>query len=239
MTGSFDDWSRPVPLTRDGDGSSGTWSADVPGVRPGAEYRFTVHTPDGDLSRLDPYARQVTNSVGNGVVYDPTAFDWGDTAFAARRLERPGHLRDAHRHVRRPGASTPGNFDRAIRRLPYLRELGISAIQVMPPFEFAGDVSWGYNPAHVFAIESSYGGPGRLQALHPGGPRARHRGDRRRRLQPPRARATSTCGASTAGPRATGAASTSTTTTGPSRPGATPGPTTAAARCAPSCATAP
>jgi 1,4-alpha-glucan branching enzyme len=29
----------------------------------------------------------------------------------------------------------------------------------MPPFEFAGDVSWGYNPAHLFAIESSYGGP--------------------------------------------------------------------------------
>ena len=29
----------------------------------------------------------------------------------------------------------------------------------MPPFEFAGDISWGYNPAHLFAIESSYGGP--------------------------------------------------------------------------------
>ena len=29
----------------------------------------------------------------------------------------------------------------------------------MPPFEFAGDISWGYNPAHMFAIESSYGGP--------------------------------------------------------------------------------
>jgi 1,4-alpha-glucan branching enzyme len=53
----------------------------------------------------------------------------------------------------------PGTFDRAIRRMAYLQELGIGAIQVMPPFEYAGDVSWGYNPAHVFAIESSYGGP--------------------------------------------------------------------------------
>jgi 1,4-alpha-glucan branching enzyme len=52
-----------------------------------------------------------------------------------------------------------GDFDRAARRLPYLRDLGISAVQVMPPFEFAGDVSWGYNPAHLFAIESDYGGP--------------------------------------------------------------------------------
>ncbi|MFI5200383.1 MAG: alpha-amylase family glycosyl hydrolase, partial [Candidatus Limnocylindrales bacterium] len=54
---------------------------------------------------------------------------------------------------------TPGTFDRAVRRMPYLRDLGIGAIQVMPPFEYAGDVSWGYNPAHVFAIESTYGGP--------------------------------------------------------------------------------
>ena len=43
--------------------------------------------------------------------------------------------------------------------MPYLRDLGVGAIQVMPPFEYAGDVSWGYNPAHVFAIESTYGGP--------------------------------------------------------------------------------
>ena len=42
-------------------------------------------------------------------------------------------------------------------RLP--AELGVSAVQVMPPFEFAGDISWGYNPAHLFAIETSYGGP--------------------------------------------------------------------------------
>ena len=45
------------------------------------------------------------------------------------------------------------------QRLAYLRELGVSAVQVMPPFEFAGDISWGYNPAHLFAIESPYGGP--------------------------------------------------------------------------------
>ncbi len=35
----------------------------------------------------------------------------------------------------------------------------------MPPFEFAGDVSWGYNPAHLFAIESSYGGPDAFKAF--------------------------------------------------------------------------
>ena len=56
-------------------------------------------------------------------------------------------------------ADRTGTFDGARRRLPYLQRLGVSAVQIMPPFEFAGDISWGYNPAHLFAIESGYGGP--------------------------------------------------------------------------------
>ena len=114
--------------------------------------------PAGDLSRIDPYARQVTNSVGNGVVYDPAAFDWGDDAF-----EMPARddlvIYELHVGTFSAKDDRRGTFDTARRRLGYLRELGVSAVQVMPPFEFAGDISWGYNPAHLFAIESSYGGP--------------------------------------------------------------------------------
>jgi maltooligosyltrehalose trehalohydrolase len=40
-----------------------------------------------------------------------------------------------------------------------LNKLGVNCLQVMPVAEFAGDRSWGYNPAHVFAVESAYGGP--------------------------------------------------------------------------------
>ena len=172
VSGSFNDWAADgISLAHDdppGDVAdtatdrasdwSGTWSADVPGVEVGAEYRFLLQTPGGTLSRIDPYARQVTSSIGNGVVYDPAAFDWGEVT-----LEMPSwnDLVIYEMHIGTFGARTglPGNFDRAIRRMDYLRELGIGAIQVMPPFEYAGDVSWGYNPAHIFAIESTYGGP--------------------------------------------------------------------------------
>ena len=41
----------------------------------------------------------------------------------------------------------PGTLEGVRRRLGYLRELGVGAIQLMPPCEFAGDRSWGYNPA--------------------------------------------------------------------------------------------
>ena len=159
VTGTFDGWAGDAtPLAREGDRAPGTWSCDVEDVRTGAEYRFTIRTTTGDLSRLDPYARQVTSSVGNAVVYDAHAFDWGDGEF---RMPTWNDLVIYEMHIGtfagREGRR--GDFDRAIRRLPYLADLGIGAIQVMPPFEFAGDVSWGYNPAHMFAIESTYGGP--------------------------------------------------------------------------------
>jgi 1,4-alpha-glucan branching enzyme len=159
VTGTFDDWAGDrTELRPDGDGSSGTWSADVEGVEPGAEYRFTIRTPDGDLSRIDPYARHMTNSVGNALVYDPAGFDWSDDAFAMPAWD---DLVIYEMHVGTFAATGDhgGTFDAASRRLDYLEKLGVSAIQVMPPFEFAGDLSWGYNPAHLFAIESSYGGP--------------------------------------------------------------------------------
>ena len=46
-----------------------------------------------------------------------------------------------------------------MEKFDHLEQLGVNAIQVMPLMEFAGDRSWGYNPAHIFAVESTYGGP--------------------------------------------------------------------------------
>ena len=61
-----------------------------------------------------------------------------------------------------PGGA-PGNLDKAIEKLGYLQELDVNAVQLMPPMEFAGGFSWGYNPAHIFAIEGDYGGPDALK----------------------------------------------------------------------------
>ena len=159
VTGSFDDWAGDrTALARDGEGSTGSWSADIEGVAAGAEYRFTIRTQDGDLSRIDPYARQMTSSVGNAVVYDPAGFDWGDDDYRTPSWDDLV-IYEMHVGTFAATADKRGTFDAARKRLPYLRELGVSAVQVMPPFEFAGDISWGYNPSHLFAIESSYGGP--------------------------------------------------------------------------------
>ncbi len=161
--GTFDGWAtNGTPMAAE---AGGTWSADVSGAAPGDEYRFLVDTGTERLSRIDPRARRLTTSVGNAIVYDRDAFDWGDQDF------EPPHWDDLviyelHVGTFSPGMhGRPGTLDGVRRRLPYLRDLGIGAIQLMPPFEFAGDRSWGYNPAFPFAVESTYGGPDELKAL--------------------------------------------------------------------------
>jgi 1,4-alpha-glucan branching enzyme len=79
LTGSFNDWNETAtPLAKE---ENGYWSTDVSKAKVGDEYRYLFHCPNGPLSRIDPYARKVTNSAGNGVIYDPRAFDWGADNF--------------------------------------------------------------------------------------------------------------------------------------------------------------
>jgi hypothetical protein len=59
---------------------------------------------------------------------------------------------------RRTSPDKPGTFDDAIGGLDHLKRLGVNAVEVMPIAEFAGDLSWGYNPALPFAIGQAYGG---------------------------------------------------------------------------------
>ena len=166
VVGTFNDWNATRhPLARDDDGNAETWSADVAGASAGDEYRFVLQTPSGERNRIDPRARRLTNSVGNAVVYDRDAFDWGDGEFR----QPPWNdlvIYELHVGTFSEGVhGRPGTLQGVRRRLPYLRELGIGAIQLMPPFEFAGERSWGYNTAYPFAVESSYGSPDDLKAL--------------------------------------------------------------------------
>ncbi len=157
VTGTFNDWSKTsMPLSEE---ENGYWSVDVSEAKTGDEYRYLIHGPKGPLSRIDPYARKVTNSIGNGVIYDPKAFDWGDNNF---HMVTGNELVIYEMHIGTFNVKEkghPGTFDNAIEKFPYLKKLGINAIEVMPIMEFPGDFSWGYNPSHPFAVESIYGGP--------------------------------------------------------------------------------
>jgi 1,4-alpha-glucan branching enzyme len=156
VMGTFNNWSPDAHVLMHED--NGYYALDVPGVGAGAEYRFQIRNGDQQLSRMDPYAREVTNSAGNSVVHDPS-FDWGDSASPTTPHNE---LVIYELHIgtfQRTDPERPGTFDTAIQGLDHLVSLGVNAIEVMPIAEFAGDLSWGYNPALPFAIEHVYGGP--------------------------------------------------------------------------------
>ncbi len=164
VVGDFNDWDASRnPMTSEGEGD-GYWYADVAEAHPGHGYKYLITNGEQELYRIDPYARQVTNSVGHGLIYDHTVFDWQDDGFTC-----PPHnelvIYEAHIGSFDPQQEGTGTFDDLRARLGYLERLGINALQLMPVAEFAGDMSWGYNPAHVFAVESAYGGPDAFKSL--------------------------------------------------------------------------
>ena len=154
VTGAFNDWAKTdQPLACEG---NGYWSVDVPGVKAGDEYKYVIINDAEELWRIDPYAKEVTPSTGNAVVHDPT-FNWGTGDFHTP----PWHemvIYEMHLGAFNEPGGAPGYLNCAIERLGYLQSLGVNAIQVMPPMEFASGFSWGYNPDYIFAIESDYGG---------------------------------------------------------------------------------
>ncbi len=163
LVGTFNAWKpgRHV-MQRD---SNGYWHATVPEARQGHEYRFLLKTLTGEVWRTDPYARQVTDVRGNAVVHDPT-FDWEDDDFT---LPPWNELVLYEMHVGTfhvpAGQRGPGTFATATAKLDHLVQLGVNAIELMPIAEFEGGYSWGYNPAHPFAVETAYGGPNAFKAF--------------------------------------------------------------------------
>jgi 1,4-alpha-glucan branching enzyme len=152
VKGEFNGWATTA-LSKEG--GSGYWSRDIAGAQAGKQYKYVLN---GVSDKRDPRGRRVVNSAGNSIIYDPNAFDWGGVGNVTP------YLNDLVIYEMHPGTYNaeswvPSTFDQNIERLDHLKNLGVSAIQVMPPFEFAGDKSWGYNPADPYAIESALGGP--------------------------------------------------------------------------------
>lgn len=136
----------------------GMFEGLVRGARAGDDYALVL---DGGPARPDPVSRWQPRGVhGASRVVDPAAFAWRDAGWRGLELERYVIY---ELHV---GTFTPaGTFAAAIPKLRHLVELGVTAIELMPVAEFPGGRNWGYDGAHLFAPQSTYGGPDGLRAL--------------------------------------------------------------------------
>jgi 1,4-alpha-glucan branching enzyme len=157
VIGSFNSWDGKKNQMEKED--NGFWYTDIPSAKAGDQYRFLLSTSQGEFNRIDPYARKVTSSVGNAIIYDPS-FDWqGDDFHIAHWNELVIYELHVGTFNDEEHLNIPGKFPSISARLEHLKKLGINAIQIMPIGEFAGERSWGYNPAHIFSVEITYGGP--------------------------------------------------------------------------------
>jgi maltooligosyltrehalose trehalohydrolase len=128
------------------------------GARAGDRYAYSL---DGHDPLPDPASRFQPDGVhGWSEIIDPAAFEWTDSAWPG--LD-PRRLVIYELHV---GTFTPdGTFRAAIDKLPYLRDLGITAVELMPVADFAGRRNWGYDGVALFAPSRAYGRPDDLRAL--------------------------------------------------------------------------
>ena len=155
MGGNEGEPSRTIPMRQSSDSE---FVATVPQVGAGADY---VYVLDGERERPDPVSRWQPGGVhAPSRVVDPASFRWSDQGWSGIPL------RDFIIYELHTGTFTrDGTFAGVIARLPYLRDLGVTAIEIMPVAEVPGNRNWGYDGASLYAPQSSYGGPTGLKKL--------------------------------------------------------------------------
>lgn len=169
------------------------WHIFLAGMAPGQLFAYRVDGPhdprqghrfDPDIPLLDPYARAVvfpsTRRAGNGkgliswksVVSDLSAYNWeGDdhprTPFSQTVIYEM-HVAGFTKHPNSGlTAKKRGTYAGLIEKIPYLANLGITAVELLPVFQFDDHPGahgrkdyWGYNPISFFALHQGYASAG-------------------------------------------------------------------------------
>ena len=146
---------------------TGDWTGFFPGVEVGTKYRYFVVGTDVEPGfKRDPRAREL-ELYGypdcDALVVDADAYPWHDAGFTppefADLIVYQFHVGvwyavDEQSHDLRP--DRPAKLLDAVQRVPYLADLGVTAVQPLPVVEFQGEWSLGYNGTDLFSPEMDY-----------------------------------------------------------------------------------
>lgn len=115
---------------------------------------------DGKKKRPDPASRYQPDGVHGPSQVCRRSFEWTDSSWAGLPLT------DAVFYELHVGTFTPeGTFDGIADRLPSLKSLGVTMLELMPVAQFPGERNWGYDGVYPYAVQNSYGGPDPLKRL--------------------------------------------------------------------------
>ncbi|PWA05933.1 alpha-amylase family glycosyl hydrolase [Flavobacterium psychrotolerans] len=186
VVGDFNNWaiSNAYQLKRDAD--SGYWWIEITGLQPGVEYAFQYAVKIGTkvVKISDPYSEKVLHTddqwepkqqypnlkaypvQGDGYVSvlqtNKTKYNWSAETL---NFIKPNKDNLVIYELWVHDFTSIRSFNAITDRLSYLQNLGVNAIQIMPITEFEGNISWGYNPTHYFAVDKSYGTENDLKKL--------------------------------------------------------------------------
>lgn len=150
-----EDSAATHPLDRRPDGMFG---GVLDGLAPGTRYRYRVN---GGRAFPDPASRFQPEGVhGPSMTVAPGQFEWSDGGWAGVPLS---DLVIYELHV--GTFSATGTFAGATARLPAIRDLGVTAVELMPVADFPGSRNWGYDGVSLFAPARCYGTPDDLRSL--------------------------------------------------------------------------
>lgn len=185
VVGDFNNWavSNNYQMKQDGN----FFWLEINGLTPQKEYAFqyVVVREDGVVKKLsDLYSEKVLHKDDQ---YEPTKVNpdlmkypvRGDGYVTVIQTNKPAYQwSDATLNFKRPNKNnliiyelwvydyTPErSIAGLMKRLDYIKNLGVNAIELMPVTEFDGNYNWGYSPNHYFALDKAYGTPEQLKAF--------------------------------------------------------------------------
>jgi len=140
---------QPVDISmhREGEDFVVTAAAQV-----GDRYAYVL---DGSPPIPDPVSRFLPDGVhGPTEIVDPSLYSWSDGGWRGLPLE------DYVIYELHIGTFTPeGTLDSAMQKLQYLKDLGITVVEIMPVSATPGRRNWGYDGVSPYAVQANYGGP--------------------------------------------------------------------------------
>ncbi|MFY0600388.1 MAG: T9SS type A sorting domain-containing protein [Cyclobacteriaceae bacterium] len=182
VIGDFNDWSLSQSHQMKVDGDK-FW-VTIDGLTPKKEYLYQ-YLIDGQIRIADPYAEKIssqfddpeiislgkypdlkpypgqyTSEAASYLQTDQEDYDWKITDF-----QKPAKEDLIIYELLVRDFTEDRSYQAVIDKLDYLDSLGINAIELMPVMEFEGNISWGYNPSSMFAVDKFYGTEDNLKQL--------------------------------------------------------------------------
>ena len=173
IVGDWNDWTRKTEGAMYYDGSKGCWWITLDGFDADKEYRFQYrlgNASGSDLYISDPYTEIVYDQWNDEHIKGVPAFPAGAKQLvSAFQINKPAYnwqhkdfkVEDKNDLVIYEllfrDFTKSQNIAGAMEQLDYIENLGVNAVQLMPIQEYDGNLSWGYNPNHWFALDKFYG----------------------------------------------------------------------------------